>query len=70
MTAPGQIPTPARDAFHAHLDVCRQCEQHPFDCCSEGQKLAKEAVKEGVKMIKSWESKHQKNPKNILEGCR
>lgn len=25
--------------FHAHLDGCMQCEQHPFELCSEGQKI-------------------------------
>jgi hypothetical protein len=29
----------AADRFHAHLDVCEQCEQHPFDLCPVGQKL-------------------------------
>ena len=32
------------DKFHAHLDVCRQCERHPFDLCSTGAKLLKEAA--------------------------
>ena len=22
--------------FHAHLDVCKHCEQNPFDLCSTG----------------------------------
>lgn len=26
-------------AFHDHLDVCRQCEQHPFDLCTVGVPL-------------------------------
>lgn len=29
----------AADAFHAHLDVCEQCEQHPFDLCERGLQL-------------------------------
>ena len=27
------------EAFHAHLDVCKQCEQHPFDLCCVGAAL-------------------------------
>lgn len=29
----------AIEAFHAHLDTCRQCEQHPFDLCPTGTQL-------------------------------
>lgn len=32
--------------FHAHLDICSQCEQHPFALCSIGAKLLKEAAME------------------------
>lgn len=28
-----------RDAFHAHLDECQQCANHPFALCAEGAKL-------------------------------
>jgi hypothetical protein len=27
------------DAFHAHLDVCRQCRDHPFQLCRTGAEL-------------------------------
>jgi hypothetical protein len=27
------------DEFHAHLDVCEQCRNHPFKLCAEGQKV-------------------------------
>jgi hypothetical protein len=27
------------DRFHAHLDVCKQCEQHPFELCPVGTAL-------------------------------
>ena len=30
--------------FHAHLDVCSQCEHHPFDLCPIGARLLKEAA--------------------------
>ncbi len=30
--------------FHAHLDVCSQCETHPFELCSTGGRLLKEAA--------------------------
>lgn len=36
----------AIDAYHAHLDVCAQCEEHPFDQCPEGYRLLVEAGKE------------------------
>ena len=29
----------AADLFHAHLDVCAWCEEHPFNLCHEGQRL-------------------------------
>lgn len=25
--------------FHAHLDECRQCREHPFALCSTGREL-------------------------------
>lgn len=25
--------------FHAHLDVCRECEEHPFNLCAMGHRL-------------------------------
>lgn len=36
----------AAEAFYAHLDVCRQCEAHPFDLCPVGQDLIKATVKD------------------------
>ena len=30
--------------FHDHLDICNQCERHPFDLCPEGAKLLKYAA--------------------------
>lgn len=32
-------PKNARDNFHKHLDVCRQCEKNPFNLCEIGRKL-------------------------------
>ena len=32
------------DRFHSHLDVCRQCEQQPFNLCPSGLRLLTEAV--------------------------
>lgn len=29
----------AADNFHAHLDVCQQCEGHPFQLCPTGHEL-------------------------------
>ena len=33
-----------RDVFSDHLDVCQQCEQHPFALCAEGERLIRQAV--------------------------
>lgn len=30
--------------FHEHLDVCKQCENHPFDLCPIGANLLKSAA--------------------------
>ena len=30
--------------FNAHLDICEQCERHPFNLCHEGAKLLKYAA--------------------------
>ena len=30
--------------FHAHLDICEQCERHPSDLCPEGARLLKYAA--------------------------
>lgn len=27
------------DKFHAHLDACEQCREHPFDLCLIGASL-------------------------------
>lgn len=27
------------DAFHTHLDVCKQCREHPFQLCPVGAVL-------------------------------
>ncbi len=35
-----------RDAFHKHLDDCRQCANHPFELCSVGAELLELAVTE------------------------
>ena len=32
------------DKFHAHLDVCSQCEHHPFELCPIGASLLREAA--------------------------
>jgi hypothetical protein len=35
----------ADEAFHAHLDVCAQCENHPFELCGTGARLLFEILK-------------------------
>ncbi|GAJ05584.1 unnamed protein product, partial [marine sediment metagenome] len=32
------------DKFHAHLDICSQCRNHPFGLCPAGAKLLEEAA--------------------------
>ena len=32
------------DKFHAHLDVCNQCRNHPFDLCPTGAQLLRAAA--------------------------
>jgi hypothetical protein len=31
----------AINTFHAHLDICKQCAENPFDLCKEGLALLK-----------------------------
>lgn len=40
--------------FHAHLDVCTQCENHPFDLCPTGAKLLKYAATGGVQCLREF----------------
>jgi hypothetical protein len=41
------------DVFHAHLDVCRQCREHPFALCVEGEKAVRSAMlDDAVKVMK------------------
>ena len=35
-------------AFHAHLDACAQCREHPFDLCPTGSLLLRSSVTEDV----------------------
>ena len=28
-----------RDEYHAHLDVCQQCERNPFNQCPKGNEI-------------------------------
>jgi hypothetical protein len=35
---------PEVDAFHAHLDCCKQCMNNPFDLCAEGRRLINAAA--------------------------
>jgi hypothetical protein len=43
--AGGEVyPPDLADKFHAHLDVCAQCRNKPFDLCKEGEQLLRGAV--------------------------
>lgn len=37
-------PSDEREAFHAHLDACPQCRNHPFDLCRIGEGLMRETM--------------------------
>lgn len=37
--AKGPVDEFAGDAFHAHLDECEQCREHPFNLCAVGESL-------------------------------
>lgn len=39
------------DAFHAHLDGCEQCREHPFDLCEVGQTLIARAGHDLAKSV-------------------
>lgn len=43
--------TTATDRFHAHLDDCRRCEEHPFDLCAIGAVLLKAAGDEAAAQL-------------------
>jgi len=34
------------DAFHAHLNTCAQCREHPFALCALGAALLKRAAED------------------------
>lgn len=36
--------TTEHQAFHAHLDICEQCRERPFDLCRVGDALLRNAV--------------------------
>lgn len=38
------------DAFHAHLDACRQCREHLFDLCPTGEPLLRAVVQSSGKV--------------------
>ena len=38
------IPTPIKE-FHAHLDICDLCNDHPYDLCPTGYELLKAAAR-------------------------
>jgi hypothetical protein len=42
-TTPAQVEEKTK-LFHNHLDVCDQCREHPFNLCSTGDKLLKDAA--------------------------
>jgi hypothetical protein len=51
------------DLFHAHLDLCSQCKNNPFNLCSIGATLLLQAWKNPSKEIK-------KNASNVSNTRR
>jgi hypothetical protein len=41
------------NVFHKHLDVCSQCEEHPFDLCREGARLLEVAGAKAAEELRS-----------------
>ncbi len=41
--------------FHAHLDICSQCEQHPFALCPTGAALLKTAAIGAPPIERRWD---------------
>jgi len=39
----------AADKYHAHLDVCHQCQHYPFEQCPTGAALLVEVAREFAK---------------------
>ena len=50
-----RLPATIKD-FHAHLDVCYQCEHHPFGLCRTGARLLKEAATGKIEEINKQEN--------------
>lgn len=44
----GAVVTDSMDKFHAHLDECKQCREHPFALCSVGGSLLRSTVFDSV----------------------
>lgn len=40
--------TERMDRFHAHLDECAQCRQHPFALCGVGDSLLRATAADAV----------------------
>jgi len=36
------------DRFHAHLDICDQCKNQPFNLCKLGKLYLEVAAREGI----------------------
>lgn len=43
-----------RADFHAHLDVCEQCANHPFELCGEGARLLELAAGDAAGIEVAW----------------
>lgn len=39
------------EKFHAHLDLCEQCREHPFDLCEAGGRLLVAAGESAAKTL-------------------
>lgn len=42
----------ADNRYHAHLDVCKQCREHPFALCRQGAELLKEVALKSEEILR------------------
>jgi hypothetical protein len=68
----GTEPNKFGDTFHAHLGVCEQCADHPFDLCPTGALLLRSSATEAMvkgETFAEW-STGQRHCRQFGRGCR
>ena len=48
--------------FHAHLDICEQCREHPFNLCDVGDRLLHSAVEESTAEAANTKEYNENHP--------